>query len=376
MNMDIRSVRIEIAPGSIAVQTDIITLHARPVGRRSIAVRALTWPAVLDQPWNNHTLTFSLLDLLRCTTQYFFVESWLAKKSDGWVLGLPVVEYLAPGPELRWKARNSNVGRWLSEMAAVGLSCYLMEQCGAVRISLGDHGRRGPDYGCRICREKTRAGRDIEAWFECKGTSTARGLSTQVKRATKQIDRYKRGGRQTLGLICAACVPLADSSDKAYMCVADPPQQDQWDVAPFQYELASLAATLGWAGELETAHRLASIVLSLEEKVPSYVAPERARRALGEQRTRVLQALDRSLETARRGQRRILGDERGAGFNVVLPVTNMERLRACFEEGVDAVAGYRVESVRPPEQRPEEASFAPDGSGLVWEPGKEGQSEA
>src|ERR1700682_1809323 len=74
-----------------------------PTGQRTILVRTQFWPTFLPAPGGagpTATLQFKVLDLLRCTTRYFFIESWLAGKSDGWGVGLPVFGALGKGPDL------------------------------------------------------------------------------------------------------------------------------------------------------------------------------------------------------------------------------------------------------------------------------------
>lgn len=339
-----------------------------PVGERTIAVRTQFWPSTLPTPWgpgSSGSLTLGLLDLLRCTTRYFFVESWLARQPDGWVVGLPVVEYLADGTELRWRRRNANVARWLSEMAGVGLSCYVMEICGAANIVLGNDGLSGPDYCCQLMI----GGRATETWFESKGSSTSAGVTAQVQRAAEQVAPYKRRG--TLGLVCAACVPLIGSTDQPCIYLADPPRDGESEVSQFQHNIASLAATVGWAGELDIAHELASAVMSFQDGTPSYLPSALALEEV-ERRCRPLaQSLARLTEAE--AERTVLIGEQGS-LTVMLPVENLRNLSRLCREGAAAISEFQI---RPVDRREtglwDHASFAPDGSGMIWRPNKQQQ---
>src|ERR1700739_1840706 len=247
-----------------------------PTGQRTIPVQIGVWPIGLPTPWTAGPpamLPFKVLDLLRCTTRYFFIESWLAGRTDGWVLGLPVIEYLANGPELCWKPRNANVARWLSELAGVGLACYVMELCGAVDISLGNKGKSGPDYQCQIPVK----GKTKQVAFECKGSSTGSGLAAQIQAACDQVAIHKNRGR--LGIISAACVPPVGTQDRPRLYLYDPPIDDEFEINPFQAHFAGLAVASAWACEPELAHDLASTVVSLgestREETSSIYLPER-----------------------------------------------------------------------------------------------------
>jgi hypothetical protein len=337
-----------------------------PVGRRSIAVRTQFWPPTLPTPWGggpSGNLTLSLLDLLRCTTRYFFIESWLAGRADGWVLGLPVVEYLADGPELRWRRRNANVARWLSEMAGVGLSCYVMELCGATNIALGNGGLSGPDYCCHL----TINGQATKVWFESKGSSTRAGVTAQVQRAADQVAPYKGSG--TLGLICAACVPSIGSPDQPCIYLADPPTDGESDVSSFQLNIAALAATLGWAGRPDVAHELASAVMSFEDGGPMYRSPQAA---LAEVERRC-QPLARSLaQIAEEGaENTVLSGPEGS-LTARLPVENLRTLAHLCREGPDRVSRFQITPVqRGDAGQLDQTSFAPDGSALIWRPNEQ-----
>jgi hypothetical protein len=324
-------------------------------------------------PWGSSgsgSLSVGLLDLLRCTTRYYFIESWLAGRPDGWVLGLPVVEYLANTPDLRWQRRNANVARWLSEMAGVGLSCYIMELCGAANICVSNDGRSGPDYRCRL----TIAGKDTETWFESKGSSTRAGVTAQVQRAAKQVTRYKHAGANTLGLVCAACVPLITSNDEPCIHLIDPPPEEELDIAPFQYEIASLASMLGWAGELDVAHEVASAVMSFEDEGPTFLPPEQAMYGLQERLPRLVRALAGAAE--RGVQHTILSYDEGATVNVSLPADNIRDLWLRCRDGAQSVAEFQVQAVRHADiERGDYASVAPDGSAMVWRLGGKANKE-
>lgn len=342
--------------------SNVVSFHP-PVGQRRIAVQSHFWPRALPTPWGagpDGSLTLSLLDLLRCTTRYFFIESWFAGQADGWVLGLPVVEYLADGAELRWKRRNANVARWLSEMAGVGLSCYVMEKCGAANIVLGNNGLSGPDYCCELPIN----GAPTRTWFESKGSSTSAGLTAQVHRAAEQVAPYKRSG--TFGLICAVCVPVIGSTDQPCIYLADPPVDNESDVSPFQHNIASLAASVGWAGRPEVAHELASAVMSFEDGaasfLPSAVALEEVRGRCGAMAQSLAQLAQEEAENT------VLTGPEGR-LTARLPVENLRKLLRLCREGASGVSQFQITRVQQVDTgQLDHASFAPDGSALIWRP--------
>jgi hypothetical protein len=304
-----------------------------------------------------------LLDLLRSTTRYFFYESWLAGQSDGWVLGLPVVEYLANGPELRWRQRNANVARWLSEMAGVGLSCYVMELCGATNITLANGGRSGPDYFCYL----TINGKPTKTWFEAKGSSTRAEVRPQMRRAARQVAACKTSG--TLGLICAACVPSIDSQDQPCIYLADPPTDAEWDVSSFQHNIAALAATLGWAGRPEVAHWLASAVMSFEDGAPSYLSPAAAFAEVERRCQSMARALAQLAESD--AENTVLTGAEGS-LTARLPVENLRTLSDLCREGPAGVSRFQITRVKRGEAgQLDQISFAPDGSALIWRPNEQ-----
>ena len=176
-------------------------------------------------------------------------------------------------------------------MAGVGLSCYVMEICGAANIVLGNGGLSGPDYCCQV----TIGGRAVNTWLESKGSSTRAGVTDQMQRAAEQVTQYKKSG--TLGLICASCVPVIGSADQPCIYLADPPTEGESDVSQFQRNIASLAATVGWAGEPEVAHELASTVMAFESGIPSYFPSAMAFEQAGRRCSRMAQSLSRLSET-------------------------------------------------------------------------------
>lgn len=339
-----------------------------PTGQRTIPVQIGVWPSGLPTPWTagpSAMLTFKVLDLLRCTTRYFFIESWLAGRTDGWVLGLPVIEYLANGPELCWRPRNANVARWLSELAGVGLACYVMELCGAVNISLGNKGKSGPDYQCQISVK----GKLKRVAFECKGSSTGSGLTAQIQAACDQVATYKNRGR--LGIISAVCIPPVGTQDRPRLYLSDPPIEDEFEVSPFQADIASLAAAIGWAGEPGLAHDLASTVMSFgesthEETSSIYLSERMAFERLSEKARELSRSLRALAE--RSGPRTALVSD-GGKLIVIPPVKNIQQLARLLEQGAEGATQFQV-------QRDEQStighanymSIAPDGSAMIWEP--------
>jgi len=339
-----------------------------PTEHRRIPVRTGFWPSDLPTPWGAGpaaNLTFKLLDLLRCTTRYFFIEGWLAGQSDGWVLGLPVIEYLAKGPELCWRPRNSNVARWLSELAGVGLACYAMELCGAANIALGNKGASGPDYRCQV----TVKGKPKDAVFECKGSSTNGGVAAQIQAAGDQVAPFKNSGK--LGIISAACVPPIGTPDRPLLYLSDPPVDDEFEVSPFQPNIASLAAAISWAGEPGLAHELASTVMSFAEATPgeptSTYLPERmALERLHEQSPMLSRSLTGIAERAT--PRTIVIGDRGT-LSVMPPVDNIQRLALLLERGPEAAVEFRVRRAEQTAAGPSDyVSVAPDGSAMIWRP--------
>jgi hypothetical protein len=342
-----------------------------PTGQRTIPVRIGDWPSGLPTPWtagSAATLTFQVLDLLRCTTRYFFIESWLAGRTDGWVLGLPVIEYLAKGPDLCWRPRNANVARWLSELAGVGLACYVMELCGAVNISLGNKGTSGPDYQCRIPVK----GKFKDVVFECKGSSTRSGLTAQIEAACDQVATYKNRGR--VGIISAACIPPAGTRDRPRLYLSDPPIDDEFEVSPFQADIASLAVAIGWAGEPGLAHDLASTVVSFgestrEEPSSIYLPEKMAFERLHDKARELSRSLKALAERA--GPRTALVSD-GGRLIVIPPIGNIQQLARLLEQNVEGATQFRV---RRDEQtnvgHANYMSVAPDGSAMIWEPSQQ-----
>jgi|SRR5579864_1651682 len=339
-----------------------------PTEQRVIPVQIGVWPSELPTPWGTGPtamLTFKVLDLLRCTTRYFFIESWLAGKTDGWVLGLPVIEYLATGPELCWQPRNANVARWLSELAGVGLACYAMELCGAANICLGNKGTSGPDYRCQISVK----GKLRDVAFECKGSSTRSGLTAQIQAAGDQVGTYKNRGK--LGIISAACIPPVGTRDRPRLFLSDPPVDDEFEVSPFQQDIASLAVAIAWAGEPGLAHDLASTVVSLGESTredPSSIyLPERTAFERLHKKSRELSQSLGAL--AKRAEPRTVLPSDGGRLMVIPPVENIQQLARLLEQETEGVRRFRV---RPAEQTivgpADYMSIAPDGSAMIWEP--------
>jgi hypothetical protein len=179
-----------------------------------------------------------------------------------------------------------------------------MEICGAANIVLGNGGLAGPDYCCDL----TINGMATKTWFESKGSSTSAGIIAQMQRAAEQVAPYKNSG--TLGLICAACVPLIGSTDQPCVYLADPPTDGESAVSPFQHNIASLATTVGWAGELEVAHELASAVMSFENGTPSYLPSHLAFEEVGRRCQPMTELLDQLATTE--PERTVLMGEEGS----------------------------------------------------------------
>jgi hypothetical protein len=276
-----------------------------------------------------------------------------------------VIEYLAKGPELRWQPRNANVARWLSEMAGVGLACYAIELCGAANICLGNKGTSGPDYRCQVSIK----GKIRDVAFECKGSSTRGGLTAQIQAAGDQVSPYKNDGR--LGIISAACVPMVGSQDRPCLYLSDPPPTDEFEVSPFQPNIASLAATIAWAGEPELAHDLASTVISFAEStiegpLPTYLPETVAFERIRENSRSLSRSLRVLAEQA--GPRTVLVSESGR-VEVSPPVKNIQQLARLLDRGADGVAQFRVRQAEETLRAPADyVSVAPDGSAMIWEP--------
>ena len=240
----------------------------------------------------------------------------------------------------------------------------LREVIGAANISLGNKGTAGPDYWCQVSVK----GKLRDAVFECKGSSTNGGVAAQIQAASDQVAPYKDRG--ILGIICAACVPPIGAPGRPCLYLSDP-LADEFDASPFQPNIASLAAAIGWAGEPGLAHELASTVISFaepssEEGGSTYIPESMTFEHLqGRSRT-----LSRSLRAVaeRAAPRTVLAGDRGR-LSVRLPVDNIQRLAQLLEQGPKAATEFRVRRTEERVAEPSDyTSVAPDGSAMFWQP--------
>ncbi|MFC1763624.1 hypothetical protein ACFL6U_16290 [Planctomycetota bacterium] len=254
-----------ISPGQLVITGRLaipLPTYANLVARKKIDLQVKgPWPRHLPTPGNGKkTIGFSVLDLLRCASRYFFIESWWAGQGDGWILSMPIVEYMDSGTGImRWKGGNSNVARWLSEMAGVAMACYLAEDMGACNIILGNSGSFGPDYRCDIFTK----GRPHEVWFEAKGTTTFPIPTATSKRAQKQIQPFKADPNVD-GLAFYTFVQNPRYNFPSKVIIEDPEFNQEKRTTRFQADIASLASALSWAGMADIGQPLADTVVAKE----------------------------------------------------------------------------------------------------------------
>jgi len=322
---------------------------------------------------------FSVLDLLRCASRYFFMESWWAGQREGWALTLPLAEYLAPGlRELAWGQRNSNVSRWLSELAGVGLACLLAERMGACSIRLGNGGASGPDYECDVPGPNA----THRVWFEAKGSSRWPIPAATRCRARDQLSPYKgKGGVH--GLAFCTFVRNPSCPEPSTVLIEDPAFEDA-PHAPFQEHIASLACAVSWAGLPRVGHALAGMVLrhvaerprpphrneGREEPASLYLAAEESIHRVA-RFVREADELQRQMAAwAERpwGWEHVVGSGDECALRVSLHPQNLKTLVDMARGGREprAIEEFRLRPVRLPAegQDRELASIGPDGTAL------------
>lgn len=376
-----------IPPGKYVVTLPFalpLPTYATLTGQREIQVeiRGL-WPGRLPRPRTvNGIATVSVLDLLRAASRYFFIESWWAGRTDGWILSAPMAEYLASNSsELQWKPRNSNVSRWLSEMVGVAMSCLLAERMGACNITMGNGGASGPDYRCDI----TSISGSRELWFEAKGTTTWPIPRHTEKRARTQLSGFK-GTSQLDGLAFYTFIRNPRCPEPSRVVVEDPEPEMETRPPRFQADIASLASALCWAGQTEVGVRLRETVLAERTKTSDEVdsseddlsgfayrpAEEAVERVLGllvgnEEWRRFISEYAHS-ET---GFHRPIARGAGVSLSVSMQPDNLVRLMQDVSgnqetDPQDALRGFRLRPTERSIARPHagHVSVGPDGTAL------------